>query len=269
MQQNELHQNEPHQAEPKEIGPPVRHTLLLGGTFDPPHQGHIAPLLTLLRQWPFDDCWLMPNRIPPHKPGPHASNADRLAMLQSLCALHPALSVCELELERDEPSYTVATLTQLGELYPERRFYFVMGMDSFLNLPLWYKWQSLFSLCHILLCARPGYRLEPEHPMAKVLKERAYPAIALQENTNQKCTEQTSTEQTSTEQTSAAQNEDRQASNTAKLPDAPCGRIIVADIDELDVSSSAIREALMQGRAMPDEVPEAVGRIIRERGLYR
>lgn len=208
-----------------------RHTALLGGTFDPPHFGHIRPLLDVLKHWPLQDCWLLPNHIPPHKPGTHASPKARLQMIDALCREFPAFSLCDVELRRDEPSYTVNTLRQLRELYPDRVFYFVMGMDSFLSLDKWFEWQQLFELCHLVVCARPGYQLAADHGMAEVLANRQH--------------------------------------TEADLPAEDSGKVLITDIREQDISSTDIRTALAERRDIRQLVPESVARVIETQGLYR
>lgn len=209
----------------------IRHTAILGGTFDPPHLGHIDPVIAACNQWQFDDCWLLPNHIPPHKQGTHADVDARLAMLDAVIAAQPIFALCDIELKRDTPSYTVETLKRLKELYPSRRFYFVMGMDSFLNLPSWHRWQELFALCHLLVCKRPGYRLDSAHPMASCLAQRLYEG--------------------------------------SKLPSEPCGRILLTEVLERDISSTQIRRAIASGEDVSQWLPEGVMDIINTRGLYR
>ena len=81
----------------------------------------------------------------------------------------------DIEIKRDTTSYSVTTLTLLTQQYPQYEFFFIMGMDSFIQLPLWYQWQSLFSLCHIALCQRPGRTIDTHSEMAKqLLLRQAY-----------------------------------------------------------------------------------------------
>ncbi|MBQ4891486.1 nicotinate-nucleotide adenylyltransferase [Shewanella sp. MMG014] len=144
---------------------------LLGGTFDPIHLGHIKPALEVLHQLNLDKIWLMPNHIPPHKQSTTVNSQHRLAMTQAVCELYDEFALCDIEINRDTPSYSVATLALLKQQYPQHQFYFIMGTDSFIQLPTWYRWQSLFDLCHIVVCQRPGWQLTAEHPMASVLAD--------------------------------------------------------------------------------------------------
>jgi len=211
---------------------PIRHIGLLGGTFDPPHHGHLLPLQEILAQLPLDAIWLLPNHIPPHKAGTHASAGQRLDMVSLLCGDNPKLSPCAIELERASPSYTVDTLERLQQLHPDCRFYFIMGMDSFLNLPHWHRWQALFELCHIILCERPGWQLDTTHTMAALLSERGRSA-------------------------------------DAGLPQTDSGAVIEVPITDQPWSSTEIRAALKHGELPNGAMPKAVGDYIRHHRLYR
>jgi nicotinate-nucleotide adenylyltransferase len=144
---------------------------ILGGTFDPIHYGHIRPALEVKAALKLDSIWLMPNHIPPHKAGPKTTTAHRLAMVQLVCSEHSEFELCDIEINRDTPSFTVTSLTLLAQAYPEHEFYFIMGMDSFIQLDRWHQWQSLFELCHIVVCQRPGWQLEHSSPMATLMQE--------------------------------------------------------------------------------------------------
>ena len=142
---------------------------ILGGTFDPIHLGHINPALDVKKQLNLDQVWLMPNHIPPHKNTTVVSSHHRLEMVKLVCQQYPQFKLCDIEINRNTPSYSVTTLTLLAQQYPDDEFFFIMGMDSFIQLPLWHQWQSLFSLCHIALCQRPGWTMDTHSEMNKQL----------------------------------------------------------------------------------------------------
>ncbi|MBR9729442.1 nicotinate-nucleotide adenylyltransferase [Shewanella intestini] len=145
---------------------------ILGGTFDPIHIGHIQPALDAYQQLQLDNVWLMPNHIPPHKSQTSVSTEHRLNMVKQVCQQFQAFELCDIEATRNAPSYSVTTLKLLKQKYPQHTFYFIMGMDSFINLPSWYNWQSLFNYCHIALCARPGWQLPADSCMQQQLNQR-------------------------------------------------------------------------------------------------
>ncbi|MCL1050662.1 nicotinate-nucleotide adenylyltransferase [Shewanella abyssi] len=201
---------------------------ILGGTFDPIHFGHIRPAIEVQQRLKLDEVWLMPNHIPPHKNGTHVSTDDRLAMAQAACDQFPQLKLCAIEANRDTPSYTVTTLAVLKQQYPMHEFYFLMGMDSFLGLQSWYQWQSLFDLCHIVVCQRPGWQLSIQHPMQTVLTERS--------------------------------------AKTATI--SKTGAIFPVSITEQPFSSTQIRTDLSQGISVNDALPSSVQLYIKQHRLY-
>ncbi|WP_144213150.1 nicotinate-nucleotide adenylyltransferase [Shewanella donghaensis] len=142
---------------------------ILGGTFDPIHYGHIKPAIEVKQQLGLDQIWLMPNHIPPHKESTRVSSKHRLAMATMVCQQYADFDVCDIEVNRDTPSYTAKTLELLTERYPEHQFYFIMGTDSFLQLASWHQWQKLFELCHLVICRRPGWSANRDHPMMQLL----------------------------------------------------------------------------------------------------
>ncbi|MDO6676938.1 nicotinate-nucleotide adenylyltransferase [Shewanella sp. 4_MG-2023] len=145
---------------------------ILGGTFDPIHYGHIKPAIEVKQQLNLDKIWLMPNHIPPHKQTTKVSSEQRLAMAELVCQQYDELEVCDIEINRDSPSYTVTTLELLTQRYPQHQFYFIMGTDSFIQLASWYQWQQLFALCHLVVCRRPGWSASHDHPMMQLLKQK-------------------------------------------------------------------------------------------------
>ncbi len=152
---------------------------LLGGTFDPIHFGHIKPAIEVQQQLGLDKIWLMPNHIPPHKQTTQVSSQHRLAMARLVCQQYDHFEVCDIEINRDTLSYSATTLELLTQQYPQHQFYFIMGTDSFINLPSWYQWQSIFNLCHLVVCQRPGWQLDKNSPMADLLIQNAkVPALA-------------------------------------------------------------------------------------------
>src|SRR5690554_7577031 len=93
------------------------HWALLGGTFDPIHIGHLR-IAIQLREMGFDKVLLIPNRIPPHRPQPQANGEHRLAMLKLSCEDLSGVVACDIELEREELSYSAITVKALRETYP-------------------------------------------------------------------------------------------------------------------------------------------------------
>lgn len=129
---------------------------LLGGTFNPPHKGHIAPALEAIREIGVTRLGLMPCKIPPHKSVAGISEAHRVNMVHAVCegddSLYPEL----IELTLPSPSFTVQTLRELRHRHPDTTVYFLIGYDSLYNLTSWHQWQQLTEYCHLIVMRREG-----------------------------------------------------------------------------------------------------------------
>ena len=129
---------------------------LFGGTFNPPHIGHIEPLLNAAQDFEFTEVRLLPAPTPPHKAVVGATLDERAKMVELICKTHPLLKLELCEQDLPSPSYTINTLAHLRTLNPTASLVFVIGEDSLLTLDTWYKWQSLLDYCHLLVLPRPN-----------------------------------------------------------------------------------------------------------------
>jgi len=129
---------------------------LLGGTFNPPHQGHINAGLDAINEIGVTKLGLLPCNVPPHKSAPETATKHRLAMLELACRQSSKLYVEPLELSLPAPNYTVKTLAYLRESEPDKGICFLLGEDSLYNLPSWYEWQHLTEFCHLVVMRRPA-----------------------------------------------------------------------------------------------------------------
>ena len=131
---------------------------ILGGSFDPIHNGHLNMALKSYEQYDLDEVWLIPNGNAPHKDsGKMADAADRLAMCKLVAAEYPFLKTCDIEITSKEYSYTYITVTKLQEMYPEHEFYFIMGADSLNYFDRWRKPEVIASVCKILVINRDEF----------------------------------------------------------------------------------------------------------------
>lgn len=145
---------------------------LFGGAFDPPHLGHLQFLKLALRLEFFDEIWLIPTFLPPLKMNSNrdsvAEPEERLAMVQLLInslfsPRHPRagedrfseripdqvgnddkIRVLDIEIQRGGKSYTIDTVRELKNLYPENKFFFLLGSDWVKDLGKWHKAEELF-----------------------------------------------------------------------------------------------------------------------------
>jgi nicotinate-nucleotide adenylyltransferase len=195
---------------------------ILGGTFSPPHIGHLACAEAALSQLRLDRLLLMPVAMPPHKqagddPGPK----HRLAMCRLAVAGDERIEVSELEAERGGSSYTVDTLRALHDADPQDELTFVAGGDMAASLPGWRQPEQVLRLARFAVAEREG-----------------------------------------------ASREEVEAAVGALSP-AARERVVFFDMPRMDVSSTAVRRSLFEGRPVRDLVPDAVARYIDEHGLYR
>ncbi len=129
-----------------------------GGTFDPIHQGHLQLALYVLHHCQLNQLELLPCHIPPHRTAPGSSSTHRAAMVRLAIAEHPGLVINELELAKQQPSYTVDTLRQLQQQYPQDHLCFLLGMDSLCQFKSWFEYQQILQLAHLIVLERPGYQ---------------------------------------------------------------------------------------------------------------
>jgi nicotinate-nucleotide adenylyltransferase len=208
---------------------------VFGGTFDPIHFGHLRPALELCERLVLQRMLMIPCSVPPHRPQPYASVEQRLEMLYRGVADEPTLVVDERELERSGPSYMVDTLSSLRQELGGTPLCLCLGVDAFLGLPAWDRWQQLLQLAHIVVAHRPGWQLD-EASMPAELN-----AVLAQ----------------------------HQQQGAAALNAAPAGAILLQPVTQLAISATAIREAVASGGSARYLLPEQVWHYIQQEKLYR
>ena len=133
---------------------------IYGGTFDPPHLGHMEAARTALEQMNLDRLIIIPDCEPPHKDlAEEAATPQQRLEMAALMAdgLGPRAEVSDLEIRREGKSYTAETLEELHRLYPQDQFYLLMGEDMFLTVEHWYRPETIFSLASELLRDESAY----------------------------------------------------------------------------------------------------------------
>ena len=189
----------------------VRSVLLLGGSFDPVHSGHVGLaryFCTLLHP---DELRLIPSGRPWQKPDMVTPAAHRIAMLHAAFDGWPTpICIDEQEIRREGPSYMIDTLRSLrSELGRDVSLALIMGADQLINLHTWHDWTALFNEAHLCIAARPGFTMDD----ATLDK-----AVAAQIN--------------------------RRLASADQLRQTPSGLVCIATQLALDVSSTTIREAI-------------------------
>ena len=209
---------------------------ILGGTFNPIHLAHLRVAEEVREVCALDRVLFLPAASPPHKSvAEEVSFTDRLALVEAAVADHPDFVASDLEARRHGKSFSVDTLEILQRERPGDEFFFIIGMDSFRNLPTWRDYRRLFSLTNIVVAPRPGVPVQP--PQASL-------PVAMQD---QFCYDDQSKIW-------------RHQSGTS---------LIFLAETYLDISSTRIRQLVAAGRSIRYLVPPAVAELIRRRGLYR
>ncbi len=211
---------------------------ILGGTFDPPHYGHLRLAQELAQGLGLHEVRFIPAGLPPHRAPPLASPRQRLEMTRLGLEGNPLFSLDEREIIKQTPCYTVETLLdlrrELGALQPLCLF---MGADAFLGLATWHRWRELFDLAHIVLAQRPG--------VAGIARAAATLPAPLREALNR-----------------------RLVHEPEAVHGKPAGAIVIQPVTALDISASQIRQELAAGHSPRYLLPDAVLDYIQANGLY-
>lgn len=151
-----------------------------GGTFNPPHLGHLTAARAVFELLKLDKLLLVPAGLPPHKALPAGSpTAEQRLEMTRLAAeqlgLGDRVQVLDLELRRQGKSYTADTLSQIRELYPEAELWLLMGTDMFLTLQTWHEPEAIFALAGIAAFGRTEEDTEELFSVQREYLYRTYP----------------------------------------------------------------------------------------------
>ncbi|ELH1433313.1 MULTISPECIES: nicotinate-nucleotide adenylyltransferase [Raoultella] len=206
---------------------------MYGGTFDPVHYGHLKPVEVLANQIGLSKVIIVPNNVPPHRPQPEATSAQRKQMLALAIADKPLFVLDERELRRQTPSWSAQTLEEWRqEQGPDRPLAFIIGQDSLLTFPTWHNYTSILDNVHLIVCRRPGY-----------------PLVMKREEDQQWL--------------------DKHLTHDAEqLHSRPAGVIYLAETPWFDISATIIRQRLERGESCADMLPAAVLAYIHQQKLY-
>jgi nicotinate-nucleotide adenylyltransferase len=133
---------------------------ILGGTFDPVHEGHLCIARQLRDTYKLDLILFIPAALPPHKQQPAASYSHRVAMLEAALFGESRMSVSLIEAERSNLSYTIDTLRELQQRLGPHNFHLIIGADAFSEFHLWYQYPDILKKADLIVAARPGFTLQ-------------------------------------------------------------------------------------------------------------
>ncbi|MEJ2619819.1 MAG: nicotinate-nucleotide adenylyltransferase [Candidatus Thiodiazotropha sp.] len=204
---------------------------ILGGTFDPIHNGHLRAALDVMQAVGLEQIRFIPLHGPVHRDQPQASAALRLRMVKEAIAEESGFVADQRELKRAGDSYTVDTLQDLRGDFPDQPLLLLMGMDAFNGFPDWHKADQILQLAHLIIMKRPGETLKSAAAKQLLQHHRVDTDIRLKPNKS--------------------------------------GGILVQNVTQLDISSSQIRRLIKQRKTPRYLLPEAVLKFIEAQRLYQ
>lgn len=210
---------------------------ILGGTFDPIHNGHLRLAQEALEQCRMQQVRFIPNGTPPHRTPPVASAEARMDMVRTALHGHHEFSVDVREVYRTDPCYSVDTLTSLREEFgSEQPLCLLLGSDAFLNLHTWHEWRRVFDLAHIVVMQRPGRPLGNAMETADDALKEEYRA--------------------------------RLAPAPRRLHESASGAIVALDMPLLDISATDIRRRCAEHKNIRYLTPDGVAHYIYSQKTY-
>lgn len=194
---------------------------IFGGTFHPVHLGHLRAAEEVREALGLGRVLFVPAKLPPHKDARAVAPPEvRLDLVRRAVEGNPAFGVSDLELRREGPSYSVDTLREIrAGLAPGDRLWFLVGSDAFREIHTWHRYPELFALADLAVMRRPPQAAPPQPPPALAAEFSPVPGGLRHRSGRQVC---------------------------------------FVPVTLLDVSATAIRRALVEGRSVRYLVPEAV-----------
>ncbi|HMB31476.1 MAG TPA: nicotinate-nucleotide adenylyltransferase [Desulfohalobiaceae bacterium] len=204
---------------------------ILGGSFNPVHNGHLRLAIEAQELIGLDRVDLVPAAVPPHKASVHMLSFDfRLILLRLAVTSCSQILVNDLEGSRPGPSYTVDTLRAYKNIYPEDDFYFLLGSQDLMTLPSWREWKTLISLTNLVVVWRNGSDMDE---LDKFVQSHLPQA--------------------------------KQVLSSCLVWSLPFDKqIITLQIPLLEISSTLVRNKWQQGLSLSYLVPEAVEKALKE-----
>jgi len=208
-----------------------------GGSFDPPHRGHMAIARGVTEQFGLDEFMFVPAFHAPHKSDLKPTSAfHRYAMLALATQENPKLIVSRIELEQPDRPYSVETLGRLTAEMPEASIFFVIGADSWEDIRTWREWETVLTLTNIIVVTRPGFEIGTDHVNDQV-----------------------------SERIVDLRRAERSGHDAATGP-----RIFFTDVVQMQISATSIRNAVRSGSGeWRNDVPQEVAKYVEKYQIYR
>lgn len=204
---------------------------VLGGTFDPIHYGHLRTALELRERLQLDHVRFIPCNDPPTEKVPLLSADMRLRTVEAAIESEPDFVADSREIDRGGVSYSSDTLRSMRAEYRDTPLALIMGMDAFRDLPNWHNWRSLIEFAHLIVAHRPGWNVPHDGLPGELISGHGTDSVS-------------------------------------DLHTEIAGRIYVAEVTQLEISSTALRTSISEGVDPKYLVPPAVRSIILELECY-
>ena len=205
---------------------------IFGGTFDPIHYGHLRTAYELLQALDLAEVRFIPCSDPPHRGKTFASADERLRMVRAAIDDQPGFVADDRELTRGGPSYSIDTLFSLREEFSQQPLGLIVGMDAFLGLPTWHRWEEILDIAHIVVAHRPGWKAPDLGPLGEMISEYGTHKVN-------------------------------------DLHDDLQGRVHIHAVTQLEIASTEIRDLVAAGRDPRFLMPDAVCNAIVESACYQ
>lgn len=205
---------------------------ILGGTFDPIHNGHLRTALEVQQCLSLEQVRFIPCGQPPHRIAPVADPVQRLCMVRAAIATQEKFKLDDREIKRKGPSYMVDTLTSLKQDVSDTSLCLILGTDAFNGLEQWHRWQQIFELANIVVMQRPA--INGHNALNKrlltLLKHRLLDVDEFKRKKQ--------------------------------------GAITFVPVTQMDISATSIRKQWQQGKDIQYLLPDSVLTLIRQQHIY-
>jgi nicotinate-nucleotide adenylyltransferase len=152
---------------------------ILGGTFDPIHNGHLTAAQSVAETFQVDEVHFVPAFSPPHKPSRGITSPfHRFAMVALAIVPFDRFRTSTIEMDALEKRYTVETLEAMKSVYPGAELFFIVGTDMYQEIETWKNFRRLFELAHLVIVNRPGFPFREDIAPFQILKEKEVPEIS-------------------------------------------------------------------------------------------